>query len=121
MQTLTSINRITDDRASLLYWHALDVDFVLAELEVEATVLFESMLQFSEYEQAVLELAVNVSVIRKREGAGTLVPRHHPTPERVNGCAEADHLEWVALLPSRATRDVVHLPLVIDIPKCAGI
>ena len=53
-------------------------------------------------------------------GAGTLVPRHHPTPHRVNCGAEANHLEWVALLPSRATRDVVHLPLVIDIPKCAG-
>ena len=85
--------------------------------EVDATVLFEGVLQFREYEQTVLELAVDVSVIRKREGAGVLVPRHHPSPDRVNSCAKADHLERVALLPARGTRDVVHLPLVIDIPK----
>ena len=60
--------------------------------------------------KAVPDLAVDVLVIRKREGAGTLVPRHHPTPDRVNGGAEAKHLEWVSLLTIRAARDVVHLP-----------
>ena len=63
------------------------IDFVFAELEGEATVLFQgfegpqSLLQFSEYEQAVLELLVDVSVICKREVEGTLIPRHHPTPD----------------------------------------
>ena len=100
---MISINRIADERASFFDGHALEEDFAFAELEVEATVLFEGVLQFREYEQTVLELAVDVSVIRKREGAGTLLPRHHPSPDRVNGCAEANHLEWVALLPARAT------------------
>jgi hypothetical protein len=38
---MISINRIADERASLLDWHALEIDFALAKLEVEVTVLFE--------------------------------------------------------------------------------
>ena len=56
----------------MTYGHALAEDLAFAELEVEATVLFERALQFREHgllhEQAVLELAVDVSVIREREG-----------------------------------------------------
>jgi len=74
------------------------IDFVFAELEGEATVLFHL----------------------QTRGRGHADTATSPYTGRVNGCAEVNHLEWVALLPSSATRDVVHLPLVIDIPKRAG-
>jgi hypothetical protein len=41
VQALISINRNTDERSSVLDGHALEEDFAFAELEVEATVLFE--------------------------------------------------------------------------------
>ena len=75
---MIGINRITDGRASFLDEHALEEDFAFAELEVEATVLFEGVLQFREYEQTVLELAVDVSVIRKRRGRARTAPLPFP-------------------------------------------
>ena len=47
---MISINRIADERASFFDGHALEEDFAFAELEVEATILFEGVLQFREYE-----------------------------------------------------------------------
>ena len=45
---------------------------------------------------------------------------HDAAPSRVYGCAEANHLHRVALLPTARSLDMVYLTLVVNISKGAG-
>ena len=45
---------------------------------------------------------------------------HDAAPGRVYGCAEANHLHRVALLPTTRAFDMVYLTMVVNVSKGAG-